>query len=113
MWFFFADNTLTLENVIKAVATVSMHWYVLGSKLAVPESKLDEIRQRYSADDLRKEALWKYWLEYMPNASWDILPGWLFYMEEVSALQAVSKYTNKEPGIHNVHAFRNERYIVS
>ena len=75
----------------------------LGSKLAVPESKLEEIRQHYSTDDLRKEALCKYWLEYMPNASWDTLAGQLFYMGEDSALQAISKYTNKEPGIHNIH----------
>ena len=92
---------------------MSMHWDVLGNKLGVPESKLEEIRLHYHTNNLRKKALWNYWLEYMPNASWDTLAGWLFYMEEVSALQAVSKYTNKEPGIHNVHAFRNERYIVS
>ena len=95
-----ADGTLTLDNIIKAVATVSMQWDVLGNKLAVPEFKLNEIRQLYPTDDLQKEALWKYWLEYMPNASWDTLAGRLFYTEEVSALLAVSNYTNKEPGIH-------------
>ena len=92
------DDSLNLNSVIRALAKVK-DWDSFGQTLGVVYSRREVIRERYSSKDQRKEATWSYWLQYMPEVSWNELASKLYYKEEFTALQAVLPYVHKTTGI--------------
>ena len=51
----------------------------------------------------QKEVVWKYWLDCVPNASWDEVAGKLHYMGETEALEKAKKYIQRSPGMDTKH----------
>ena len=60
----------------------------------------DNIKQDASQDE-QKEVVWRYWLNYVPNASWGELAGKLHYKGEKEVLEIVKKYFERSPGTDN------------
>ena len=90
------DPTLTLHNVTKVLATVKTD--NLGYCLRVPRSKRVEINRTSSSDDQVKEGYMNYWLQCVPNPSWSLLAGWLYYMKETRSLERVMEYVQQQKG---------------
>ena len=65
-----ADPTLTTDNLMEVVKEVEHLWKELGGQLAVPDSKLENIKGLYQTDHLRMEAVVDYYVKYWPTSSW-------------------------------------------
>lgn len=89
-WFLFfppPDPTLTLPNVITVVGMVK-NWKVLGGYLLVPDSKMKT-----------REEMLDYFITTTPGASWETLAGHLYYMQQDKALEKMSDYLKRQPGM--------------
>ena len=82
-----ADPTFTLSNVITAVESVQ-GWKSLAAYLDVPS----EWRRS-------REEMLQYFITTVPNASWQILAGGLYYRQEQAALERVAKKYQRQPGM--------------
>ena len=96
-----ADSTLTINN-LRTVTSSVRNWYDLGNYrygLGVPRLVLDEIRDNPATteEDKRTEVL-LYFLRNVPMASWEMVAGALYSMEEERALQAVKKFLTVSTG---------------
>ena len=65
-----ADPTLTTDNLMEVVKEVEHQWEDLGFYLAVPESKMENIKGLYHTDHMRMEAMVDYYVKYDPESSW-------------------------------------------
>ena len=81
------DPTFTLRNVTTAVESVE-DCVSLGSFLGVPYESRGSM-----------EKLVQYFITTVPNASWQTLAGALYCMEEHAALERVTKYFQRQPGM--------------
>ena len=92
------DSTLTVQNVTRALTGMA---YDRGfsSNLGVPDSILNDILHRYSADDQRNLAVVEHYLHYAPGASWSHLAGELYYYKKEGALQHVQRYVQRPAGM--------------
>ena len=64
--------------------------------LNVPDSRQGLISGEHSAEPERRQAAVDWWLRYSPTASWTWLAGQLYHWEESTALEAASRYIQKE-----------------
>ena len=68
--------------------------------LGVPYSVHRQIRDSsaYSSEEERRVAGIEYYLQTVPGASWGRVAGMLWYMEEHTALEAVTQYLPHKHG---------------
>ena len=96
------EASLSPPALLPAVSTVTKFWGDKGllTFLDVPFSVQDQIRESasYSSEDEKRSAGLKYYLETVPGASWMMVAGTLWYMEEEMALQEVRKYLPQKRG---------------
>ena len=102
---FSTDPTLSLENISTVMATVpigEVNSYnsgeLGGSVLRVPLCKCVEIHHQSSTDAEERETLIRYYLNYLPYASWSHLAGRLYRTQHLEALSAARKFIKIEPG---------------
>ena len=103
--FFLSDGTLTTSNVCQALASVK-NWRSLGCMymyfggLLVPTAVGDHIRnnQPNKTEEEKKTEMLVYYLHTVPQASWQTIAGALYFMEEVTALEAVKRFLHHTPG---------------
>jgi len=81
------DPTFTLHKVTTAVEGVQ-DWKRLGAYLGVP------LAWRGS-----REKMFQCFITAIPNASWQTLAGGLYYRQELTALERVTKYFQPQPGM--------------
>ena len=79
------DTTITLRNICSTLDTVQ-DWWRLGNLLGIPESKWG------------KQEMVNYFVTNIP-ASWQLLAGALYYRSERTALQKVTSYFQRQPGM--------------
>ena len=100
-----ADPTLTINNLLQALASVH-DWYYLGcgaydgSIGLVREAVCNEIRfsADYQTEEEKKKAMLLYYLRTVPQPSWQTVAGALYEIEEVTALEAVKVFLKHTPG---------------
>ena len=101
-----ADPTLTINNLLQALASVH-DWYYLGcggvyggGGLGVPGAVCNEIRDSadYQTEEEKKEAMLLYYLRTVPQPSWQTVAGALYGVKEVTALEAVKVFLKHTPG---------------
>ena len=105
-----ADPTLTINNLLQALASVH-NWHSLGcgggyvgganTGLGVPMTVCDEIRVSadYQTEEEKKKAMLLYYLHTVPQPSWQTIAGALYGVEEeVTALKAVKVFLKHTPG---------------
>ena len=92
------DDSLTPHTLLPAVSTVTEFWTTdddvgLLERLFVPES-VNDIRANpsYSTEEEKRIAGLQYYLQTVPGASWEMIAGVLWGMEEHTALEEVRKY---------------------
>ena len=99
--FFLSDGTLTTSNVCQALASVK-NWRNLGyaGALDVPLAVCDDIRDNRpnKTEEEKKTEMLVYYLHTVPQASWQTIAGALYYMEDVTALEAVKRFLHHTPG---------------
>lgn len=84
-----------MESIAEALKTVS-NWDGpdgLSTRLRVQNDKLAEFHELDVIQ--RKDAIIDYCYNYLPNFSWSMLAGQLYYMGESTALEAVKKYVKE------------------
>ena len=86
-----SDPTLTVENVREVMAKVG-NWEVVGHWLGFPYSKRQEIRQQSSTEREKSLALGGYWVNTVPDASWEKLARALYHNGEETALTVTKQY---------------------
>ena len=83
--------------MLKSVA--AKQWDDLAFALRVPVSKRDQITKQFRTPEQKREALVKYWLQVVPNASWELLAGALYFWENSKAVEATKGYAAEFNGI--------------
>ena len=94
-----ADPTLTINNLLQALASVD-NWYSVGcgdgygDGLGVPTPVCKEIRSSadYQTEEEKKKAMLLYYLHTVPQPSWQTVAGALYSKKEVTALEAVKVF---------------------
>ena len=102
-----ADSTLTINNLLQALASVH-DWHSLGcgdvyvgTGLGVPDAVCNEIMASadYQTEEEKKKAMLLYYLRTVPQTSWQTIAGVLYRREEeVTALEAVKVFLKHTPG---------------
>ena len=95
-----SDASLTLPKVLAAVRTVDVGR--LGDVLEVPDTKKDEVKQQSASVEEWREGLVKYYVDTIPNASWEDLGGSLLWSEEDAAMEEVKVYIKPTEGEYGV-----------
>ena len=67
-------------------------WEVVGSSLGVPHSKQLEIIKQLPTERGKSLALGDYWVNTVPDASWERLASVLYYSGEERALAVTKQY---------------------
>ena len=95
------DDSLTPYTLLPAVSTVTEFWWRddddewgLLELLGVSQSVMDDIRASplYSTEEEKRIAGLQYYLHTVPSASWEVIAGGLWRMEEHTALEEVIQY---------------------
>ena len=94
----FPDPTLTFTNVTRVLESMK-DVDSLVDVLNVPDSVEYKISQDYATPEQQRNAIVRYWLQSMPNASWSGLAGGLYIMEEMTTLEAVKQYFHNPTGM--------------
>ena len=81
------DPTFTLSNVTTAVESVHL-WARLGNCFDVLDWRCESM-----------EDILEYFITTVPNASWQTLSGGLYYLQEQAALERVTEYFERQPGM--------------
>ena len=90
-----SDPTLTVENVREVMAEVG-NWLNVGSELGVPVSKWEEISQQSSTKTEKSLAVGDYWVNTVPNASWEKLATVLYQFGEQRAAAVMKQYLQQQ-----------------
>ena len=93
------DDSLTPHTLLPAVSTVTEFWRTddedgLMNALLVPGSVNDDIKANpsYSTEEEKRIAALQYYLQTVPDASWEVIAGALWQLEEHTALEEVRQY---------------------
>ena len=89
------DASLTPHTLLPPLSTVREFWDDgLLEWLCVPGSVRDQIiaSQSYSSEDEKRVAGLQYYLQTLPGASWVMIAGALWCLEEHTALETVRQY---------------------
>ena len=102
------DDSLTPHTLLPAVSTVTEFWrrdddddeWGLLERLGVPQSVMDDIRSSplYSTEEEKRIAGLQYYLHTVPSASWEDIAGFLWRLEEHTALEEVRQYVTPAHG---------------
>ena len=68
------------------------NWDELAFALRVPISKRGEIGRQFCTPKQQREALVAYWIQVVPNASWEMLAGALYFLENTKAVEATKSF---------------------
>ena len=93
-----------MEHVADVLSLLERNWYdhspgggySLRHYLDVPYSKEKEIRWQHQSQQLA--SLSAYIVQFIPEISWAVIAGSLYYCCEERALQAAKRYTKREEG---------------
>ena len=80
-----------MENVREVMAEVE-NWKGVGGMLGVPPSKLLQIKQKSSTRMEKSLALGDYWVNTLPDASWEKLARVLYQWGEEIAVEVTKQY---------------------
>ena len=86
-----SDSTLTVESVLKVMGKVQ-RWELVGGKLGVPSSKVNEIEEQSSTEIEKSHQVGRYWVNTHPNPSWEKLGRVLYMNGEETAAMMVKHY---------------------
>jgi len=93
------EPTLTCENILEVLKSVDPKlWDDLAFALRVPASIRDQITKQFHTPEQKREALVTYWLQVVPNASWEMLAGALYFWENSKAVEATKKFLPEVKG---------------
>lgn len=92
------DPTLTVENVNKVMRNVR-NWRKVGSKIGVPQLKMDEILNSHSTGEERREAFASYCVYTLHHVSWEVIARVIYWSEEGRALEQLKSYMRTPPGV--------------
>ena len=70
-------------------------WDLVGIYLGVPLHKIDEIKQQSSTETEKSHAMGEYWVQYVPDASWEGLATTLYREGEERAAVMAKQYLPK------------------
>ena len=92
------DASLTLCRVYQVTSAVRYSY--LNYDIEVPDSVYCQINANpaYPTEEKKREALIAYFLHSLPNASWAMLAGRLYYKEQHSSLEAAREYLQHTTG---------------
>ena len=92
------DASLTLHRVYQVTSAVD--YGALNVCLDVPYSVYVQIdaNPAYSTEEKKREAQIAYFLHSLPHASWAMLAGRLYYIEQHSSLEAAREYLQHTTG---------------
>ena len=92
------DASLTLRRVYQVTSAVV--YDDLNNYLEVPASVNLQIdaNPAYPSEEKKREAQIAYFLYSLPGASWAMLAGLLYYMEQHSSLEAAREYLQHTTG---------------
>ena len=96
------DDSLTPHTLLPAVSSVRHFWWRddvsdgvgLLQLLVVPWSVMDDIMASpsHSTEEEKRIAGLQYYLQTVPGASWGMIAGALWYLEEHTALEEVRQH---------------------
>ena len=94
------DDSLTPHTLLPAVSSVRQFWrrddseWGLLERLGVPWSVMDDIMASpsHSTEEEKRIAGLQYYLQTLPGASWEMIAGSLWRMEEHTALEEVRQH---------------------
>ena len=86
-----------MENVREVMAEVG-NWWGVGGELDVALYKLLEIKQQSSTEREKRLALGDYWVNTVPEASWEKLAMVLYRWGEERALAVTKQYLQQQQG---------------
>ena len=92
------DPTLTFTNVTRVLESVR-DLDRLGDVLNVPYSVRGKINRDYATTEQQRNDTVSYWLQSMPNSSWNVLLSRLYSWEEMTALEAEKQYIQNPTGM--------------
>ena len=97
-----AGVPLTPSNVMREVREVEDWWGEggLGRYLFVPESKREEIRQKFPDEMEQKKQLITYWINTDPLASWRRLIWALDLMKDTTTADSIRSYAEPLTGMY-------------
>ena len=75
------------------------NWWGVGVGLNVPVSKRQEIKQQSSTEREKSLALGDYWVNTVPDASWEGLAGGLYQCGEERALAVMKQHLQQQQGV--------------
>ena len=92
------DASITLHRVYQVTSAVA--YGVLDDCLEVHDSVRCQINANpaYPTEEKKRDALIAYFLHSLPHASWAMLAGLLYYMEQHSSLEAAIEYLQHTTG---------------
>ena len=70
-------------------------WERLGFRLEIPESLIAEVMQKSSTEGDKCRTLGQYWVNNVPNPSWERLAWTLYYSGEENAAAIANQYLPK------------------
>ena len=89
-----SEFTLTVEKVMEVMGEVKVgKWVEVGSRLGVPT--LSEILVQSSTEREKSRAVGEYWVQYVPDASWERLATALYMNGEERAAVMAKQYLPK------------------
>ena len=96
-----AGVPLTLSNVMREVREVEDWWGEdgLGDWILIPESKREEIRQKFPDEMEQKKQLISHWINTDPRASWRRLILALDSMKEAKIADSIRSYAEPLTGM--------------
>ena len=97
-----AGVPLTPSNVMREVREVEDWWgeVGLGHYLCIPESKREEIRQKFPDEMEQKKQLITYWINTNPLASWRRLIWALDMIKETKTADSIRSYAEPLTGMY-------------
>ena len=87
------------KDIICAIMMKVGDWDNVGYHLNIPNSRRIFIREQFSAEEERKAALARYWVEASPWASWFTLAKKLYHCEQQEAVEATRKFLPSDVGM--------------
>ena len=96
---------MTVDNVTQVMDKIEGDkWEEVMSVggLDIPRSLLKEIRRRYSTDSEKIHACVDYYLNYKPDASWEVLTMSLYWKKEFAAARESKSFMSTGKYCHYI-----------